>query len=357
MSHIELLVPFGLPPAELAGDLLRELQLPALSMLLARATLQPAVADTAVDPLEDGFARSLPHERWLAERFGMGEALLAGGSPPVAAPLMQSLGMAPDDGHWFIAQPVHFHIARDHLVLTDPRQLALSDADSRALFDTALPVFDAAGLSLRYGGAAYWFVWADRHRDLQTATPDATCGHNIDIWMPQGESARAWRKLQNEVQMDWHEHAINEARVAAGLNPVNSLWIWGGSDSKPDQPGTGAEALYGFEDWFAAFTAAAASHRAEGHAAQLLADPAPRRLLLLDGLIGPALGADWSTWLHQLTQYEATWFAPLLAALTQGKFGRVSLTLSHGTRLQQWSASRTSLKKFWCKPALTRLRA
>lgn len=358
MSHIEILLPFSLPPVELARDLLRELRLPALSTLLARAgagaTAPPA---SAVDGDDDGFARCLPHEAWLARRFGMEEGLAAGGSPPVAPALMHAVGLVPEAGHWFIVQPVHLHIARDHLVLTDLRQLALDDDASRALFRTALPVFEAAGLPLVYGTASTWFVRADRHRDLQTATPDATCGHNIDIWMPQGASARAWRKLQNEVQMDWHAHAVNEARSTSGHNPVNSLWLWGGGAALPAATDTRSDALFGFDDWFAAFGRPGSENMPNATSAAALSSTSARCLVLADDLIAPALAGDWAHWLQQFHQIEEQWLAPMLAALAAGKLDGVSLVLSHGTRLQQWRTTRAGLRKFWAKPALTRLLA
>ena len=37
MSHLDILLPFGLPPPAMAPDLLKELKLPALSILTARA--------------------------------------------------------------------------------------------------------------------------------------------------------------------------------------------------------------------------------------------------------------------------------------------------------------------------------
>src|ERR1700743_1430854 len=54
-------------------------------------------------------------------------------------------------------------------------------------------------------------------------------GRNIEIWLPHeahsGERSRAWMKLQNEVQMAWVEHPVNEAREARGLPAVNSIWF------------------------------------------------------------------------------------------------------------------------------------
>ena len=360
MRHIEIILPFSLPPDELASDLLREMQLPALSTLLARASATAAgERGSAVSDASDsdGFARCLPHEAWLARRFGMNAALQAGGSPPMAPALMRAMGLAPDPGWWFILQPVHLHIARDHLVLTDLRLLALDEDASRALFRAAQPSFEAAGLPLVYGSAATWFVRADCHQDLQTATPDATCGHNIDIWMPQGVSARAWRKLQNEVQMDWHANVVNDTRAAAGKNPVNSLWLWGGGAALPAARPVRPAALFGFGDWFAAFGQFAAANTPQATADLALSSPAAQRLILADDLIAPALAGDWSHWLQQFHQIEERWLAPLLKALAAGKVDALSLVLSHGTRLEQWRTTRAGLRKFWAKPALTRLRA
>ena len=360
MSHIEILLPFSLPPDELARDLLRELRLPALSTLLARGSatdLQKGNITVANDADHDGFARCLPHEAWLARRFGMRAALLAGGSPPVAPGLMRALGLAPDAGYWAILQPVHLHIARDHLVLTDLRLLNLDEDASRALFRTAQPSFEAAGLTLVYGNAATWFVHADRHQDLQTATPDATCGHNIDIWMPQGASARAWRKLHNEVQMDWHEHVVNQTRAEAGQNPVNALWLWGGGMAPAEHEVVRPEALFDFDGWFAAFARSATESTLHASPALALSSTSDQRLILADDLIAPALAGDWADWLQRFHRLEERWLTPLLAALAGGKVDTLSLVLSHGTRLQQWRIGRSALRKFWAKPSLARLLA
>ena len=360
MSDIEILVPFGLPPAELAPDLLRNMTLPAIATLLARSAVSPTAVGSTTDlpaGVHDDFARALPHEGWLARRFGMQSALQAGGSPPVAAALLRSFGVPTDAGHWFVLQPVHLHIARDHLVLTDPRQLALDESDARTLYKVASQAFDEAGLTLHYGSAEYWFVRADHHRDLQTATPDATCGRNIDIWMPQGDSARAWRKLQNEVQMAWYRHAVNEARESGGAHPVNSLWLWGGAEVPAAESVSTSlpDTLFGFAGWLAAFAESATTSQPMPEPAQVAAGKSARAMLMLDALIEPALAGDWGRWLECWHDIEARWFAPLLTALTDGRIDRISLLLSDGNRLREWSATRTSLRKFWAKPALTRL--
>jgi hypothetical protein len=329
MSHFEILLPFGLPDPQMSHDLLRQLRAPALEMLLARS--KPPVY-REFDP----FSRMLPHEAWL---YGGSDD--APTSPPLASSLMQKLGLAPEPGTWFVVQPVHIHIARDHLVLVDMRRCPLSDTESRALFDAAYPHFEQAGKALRYGDAKTWFMRADDWNKLQTATPDAAGGHNIDIWMPKGDGERAWRKLQNEVQMEWHEHAVNEARSGMRLQPINSLWIWGASDSAQAATQT-TRATHAIAD-------------ANATAAAWLSSGTESRLMVLDDLSEAALAEDWGSWLDKLQALDANWFAPLLDALRTGKARQLKLIVTSTTQLRAFEIGKMALRKFWAKPSLARL--
>jgi hypothetical protein len=349
MTDIQILLPFGLPPATMAVDLVRECQLPALATLIARAGENPA------PPAFDHFARALPHEAWLARAFGLAGDLQAHDSPPVAAAAMQAFGLAPEPGTWFILNPVHFHIARDHLVLTDQRQLMLGETESRALFDAARPYFDEVGKPVLYGNAQTWFVRADDWSDFQTSTPDAACGHNIDIWMPKSANALAWRKLQNEVQMLWHTHPVNDERAMQGSKPVNSLWLWGGASAPLPAGSSRMLETFNLPGWIKAFGQFAQHNRPDCSAADLISAAPQHGLLVLDALSGPALAGDWSQWLEQIHALEAEWLAPLLAALSARRIDRLSVVLSHGSELREFGATPLSLRKFWRQPSLSRL--
>ena len=343
MSHFEILLPFSLPPEQLAPELLRELQLPALATLLARA--KPGVS-REFDP----FSRTLPHEAWLSNRLLQTDGLHAESSPPLATARMKSLGLTADQGIWFILQPVHVLIAQDHFLLTDLRRLPLSEPEARALYDAALPTFEQAGKTLRYGNATTWFVRADDWKDLRTATPDAACGHHIDRWMPQGESARAWRKLQNEVQMEWYEHAVNNARAERRSSPMNSLWLWGAAHaSQPVSEQVFAHS--GATVDIGGITAAGEN------VSSLMAKLPHPRLLVLDELSEAALAEDWGAWLERMRALEQTWFAPLLAALRAGQLTHVKLIVGNSERQREFVTSKSSLLKFWAKPSLARLQS
>lgn len=321
MDHTTLLLPFALPPAEHAKDLLAALDAPALAVVLARARPGRRI-DT------DPFAASLPHETLLA-------GCAADNSPPLAHALMQSLGQPPADGHWFVLQPAHFHVARDHLVLTDPRQLDLDERDAQTLFAAAQPLFAELGHELRFGNHRYWFLRADAWHSLRTCTPDAATGHNVDVWLPRGTGERDWRRLHNEVQMLWHSHALNEARELRGQRRVNALWLWGGA--APATPTTAPQA-------YAQQLAGAAAPA--GTATALRVD---------DALIASALAGDWAGWLAAMQAIDRRHIEPLLAALRAGTISQLTLQLTDGHRLREWQLSRLGVRKFWRAPSLARL--
>jgi hypothetical protein len=357
MSHLDLLIPFALPPAELAGDLFKQAVAPAFATLLSRSQV--------VRTANKEFKRSLPHEDWLAHTFGM----TSESSPAIAPAWMRAMGIGAHPGEridsgasenagmWYVVQPVYIHIARDHLVLTDPAQLELAEEDSLALFEIARSLFHETGRNLVYGNASTWFVRADDWPALLTSSPDAASGHNIDIWMPSGPNDRSWRKIQNEVQMHWHDHPVNAARERRGLKPVNSLWLWGGAQaadhhSRPDTP----YALVGnMRGWLSAFAASAKESRSLAGAAELPASLDGAALVVLHQLLRPALEADWGSWLEALATLETAWFEPILNRMKQGDIKRLNLLLTNDSASASFALTRHSLRKFWIKPTLSPL--
>lgn len=339
MSQLTILLPFGLPPPELANDLLRECKAPALATLLSRAKSHQSETF-------DIFARTLPHERWLAQRLPLHAQACGPDSPAFAAAAMAEFGLAAQAGVWFIVEPVHIHVARDHLVLTDRRRLSLTEREADSLFESAAASFAEAGLALQRGDGRVWFVRADEWSALQTASPDAACGRNIDIWMPKGPGELAWRKLQNEVQMAWHTDAVNQEREANGLPSVNSIWLWGGAALTGNAI---APADSGVAGWPSALGIASAAFAIPDVAASRA------EFIALDGLCAPALAGDWSGWLHAMEDLDSNFFAPVLDGLKSKRLDRVTLVASRNGALAEYGITPGSLKKFWVKPSLSRL--
>jgi hypothetical protein len=340
MNQLTLVLPFALTPPLLANDLARALQAPALEMLLSRNSQHNMAED-------DGEHRLLPHELWLARALGSGADAEAA---PFAPALMRALGVPQQEGYWFIVQPVHLQLARTHMVLSDPRELQLNESDARALFDLVQPMFTDMGKQLLYATPETWFLRADDWRGLRTASPDAAAGGNLSDWMPEGEAKREFRRLQNEVQMAWHEQPVNDAREARRQLPVNSFWLWGGADAATP-PLAGKLAVSAAPEWLVAL-------------AYPSRDPASLEALLAQNTDGTAVlgelipagkAGDWSPWLMHMQQIEQHWFAPLLAALKSGRLASLRLVLTDRTRSAEITVTKGSLRKFWRKPSLTKL--
>jgi hypothetical protein len=340
MTEISLVLPFGLPPPELANDLIRALQAPALAALLTRHNhLQHSTYDND--------SRVLPHEAWLAHALGLASAPdQADTGAPLATAVMRGCGLQAEaaEGHWFMLQPAHVQISRTHMLLSDLRGLQLSEAESRGLYEIARPFCEEIGKPLLHGAAGLWFLRADDWAGLRTASPDATSTQSMSDWLPEGDHARAFRKLQNEIQMLWHEHPINEARQARGLQAVNSCWLWGGAG--PSTP-AGRVAIAGGTAWMEALAV-----EVQPKVGQLIAQPGA---VMLADLIAPAQVGDWADWLARMQRIEQDWFAPLLAALKAGSTPRVTLVLSHRNGWTTVTSTGGAQRKFWRKPTLNSL--
>lgn len=340
MTEITLALPFALPPPELAPDLIRALQAPALAALLSRHNnLQHHTFDNN--------SRVLPHEAWLAHALGLASALgQADTGAPLATACMRGCGLGAQaaQGYWFILQPAHVQISRTHMLLTDLRSLQFSEADSRGLYELARPYFEEVGKTLLHGAPGLWFMRADDWAGLSTASPDAATTQSMTDWLPEGDHARAFRRLQNEVQMLWHEHPVNQARQARGLQPINSCWLWGGAGPAAPQ---GHLTVDDGTPWMTALASSA-----QPSAQQLIAQPGT---VMLAGLISAAQAGDWADWLARMQQLEQQWFAPLLAALKDGRVAGIKLVLSHRHGWTEVTGNQLAQRKFWRKPTLNPL--
>jgi hypothetical protein len=351
MSHLEIILPFCIPPATLTTDLLRELRTPAFATLIA-------FAKRGETEEFDEFSRLLPHESLLAGHFKQVDSKTSRDRTPAAkgkiadsdllsekqrrsSPAdthnkMRALGITPADGFWFTLNPVHIQIARNHLVLNNQSKLIITELESRALFKDASEIVSETGKTLVYGDEKVWFVRADDWQALQTSSMDAASGHNIEIWQPEGEHARVWRKLQNEIQMQWFIHDVNGQRESRGEPLINSVWLQGGSAELSETPSL-VDSARGVETVISQMQESGKS------------------TLLLDALLDPALNNDWAGWIDAMHKLEQAWFVPLLGALKDKKITRISLIASNANCMAPFTLNARSLWKFWTKPSLDQL--
>ena len=180
---------------------------------------------------QESFDRGLPYEKFLL------------GSQNASAPLeLQSQGVTVGSNTCVARiEPVHIHAARDHLVLTSTQILDIQASEADALFDSVKDIFLEMSDVTHRSMPHKWFIESSALDTLSTVSTAQAEGRNIDHWMPSDTStegvARQWRKWQNEIQMIWFNHPVNEARQAKGMLSINSIWISGNgklADIKPD---------------------------------------------------------------------------------------------------------------------------
>ena len=190
--------------------------LPHLDALLKRLRVDDTVTC-------EGDAPDTPFERVLARAQGLPGAP---GHVPWAAFDTCTLNTP---CAWL--RPCHWQLGLDHATLLPPDQLALTDAESRALLAAVQPLLHDDGLALRYVGPGAWLAQGELLRDLRTwsmarAAQQPLTRHVLAQSATPGHGAQLDR-LQNELQMLLYTHPVNDAREQARQLPVNAIWIEG----------------------------------------------------------------------------------------------------------------------------------
>jgi hypothetical protein len=130
------------------------------------------------------------------------------------------------------ADPVYLEPRLDHLCLHELGPEAVSKADMRGIFDhLQAQLGDDAGIGFARIGK-YGYLRADEPFATADSPTEVVDGRLPNDFLPVGKGADAFRKRLSEIEMALHDAAVNRHREAAGLPPINSLWIWGGGRAR-----------------------------------------------------------------------------------------------------------------------------
>ena len=203
--------------------------LPQLQALLGRMRLQHTIEADEDSP-------ATPFELALARAHGLPGAP---GRIPWAAFETATVG-APCA--WF--RPCHWQVGMDQVSLLDPHELALTEAESRALLAALQPLLQEDGLALRYVAPDRWLAQGERLRGLACASMARALQHALTpaalTVAPDAAQGAHLRRLQSEMQMLLYQQPVNDAREVARRYPVNAVWIEGaGTLDAPLPPNPG----------------------------------------------------------------------------------------------------------------------
>ena len=126
------------------------------------------------------------------------------------------------------ADPLYLEPRLDSLCLHALQRTGMPSSDLRALFDHLQETLaqDRKFGFIRLGSNGY--LRADQ--PISTASVPA---YVVDLrepgeYLPTGDYTAMHRNILGEIEMALHDHEVNLRRVEEGLQPVNSLWLWGG---------------------------------------------------------------------------------------------------------------------------------
>ena len=235
------------------------------------------------------------------------------------------------DHGWMFAEPAHFQADRDTLNLLPCSQLGISASEATQLIHALNANFADRGLLFACGNPGNWYVRCSVDELPQTMSIFSARRGAIFEKLPQSRGKLSWKAIQNEAQMLFHSHAVNEARETAGKLTINGLWFWG-EGALPTMP-VGLKPGIGVVFGGSALVGGLAKRVDARFApvAQLtVADTissAEHNLLAIDALTIPFERGDTNAWREAALKLDAQFFALLLTALRAATLDEVSLTL------------------------------
>jgi hypothetical protein len=170
-------------------------------------------------------AMSASHEIAWAQALGWA---VQAGQVPLAAFAAQAQGLrCPAEHGWAFIDAVHWHISQGQVNLSVPNPISADESD--ALRKAMQPFLTQDGIDLHPCASGRWLAHASVFKHLRSVSLDRVNGQRIDHWLQpssiaaQTEAERLLRRLQNEMQMLFYTHAVNDHRAVA----LNSIWFSG----------------------------------------------------------------------------------------------------------------------------------
>lgn len=328
MKKAHIVIPDLFLPQQLAAYACADLRLPALEKLLSRSQMSP---------LQPG---SL--EAWLCGHFGVDETAIA----PLT---LQADGVPAGADYWLRADPVSISMQRDQTILQ--ADLSLSAEEAGQLCASLNAHFAVDGLRFLAPHPQRWYLQLQHEPVMQTYPLPQVVGADMHAHLPHGKDALRWHGVINEIQMLFYEHAVNLAREQRGEIPVGGVWLWG-EGKLAEMPLQPFARMAGDSELAFAFAQAA------GISVLKETDPIPSSiikeegdlLLVWEGLRSALQGADIGKWLAAVQQFENSYAAPLLAALSAGQIELITLDVLSEGASRRFVLTRASLWKIWKLP-------
>ena len=267
-------------------------------------------------------------------------------APPVAPLTYAFDGDQAAPGYMLRADPVHLRADQSVLRLFDAGTFSIEQQEADSLVASFNSFYADHGLRLHAPCPQRWYLALEQTPAISTTAVHAAGGQDIDACLPTGSDAAAWHRTLNEVQMLFHEHAVNLQREQRGEPAINSLWFWGGGEL-PNTFRSSVSCIATDHALGSGLAQSSATPRIDipdGFDELHLSGADGVTLVVLDALAASAQYGDVDRWLTVLRELETDWFVPLLAAMNAGKLVALEIDPCNGHRFQ---LTRQRLRHFW----------
>jgi 2,3-bisphosphoglycerate-independent phosphoglycerate mutase len=105
----------------------------------------------------------------------------------------------------------------------------ISSAESAQLIEAVSSALGNAELNFHAGiSYRHLLLWKNaRGKSLQLTPPHDISDRKIGTYLPQGDDSQMLLQMMQASQAILAQHPVNLDRIEKGLNPANSIWLWG----------------------------------------------------------------------------------------------------------------------------------
>ena len=245
--------------------------------------------------------------------------------PVAALTRAADTGRVPVAGSWWLrADPVALRPDRAQVFMVAAGFGESEPGPRRAIDRLVRDALEQAGLSPNTERNGRWVLPLETPLDFEFTPLQAALGLDQAEALPESPSARRWKQLITEIQVELHQWR-REQRGRADENGINSVWFWGGGP----MPAIGE----------APFDAVVAEDPVSLGLAT--ATDTPIHALEDSAAIEGRVLVDWSPGTAR-AEAEAAALDGLVAELLDA--GEVTLVAGDGTA---WACDRAALRRFW----------
>lgn len=166
--------------------------------------------------------------------FGYDPSRYYTGRAPIEA---YGMGIGMDDGDIaFRCNLVYLDVRSARVFMGDYSGGHITTAEAKILIEDLAQVIGSDEFRF-FPGVSYrhLMMWKNGKGSMETTPPHDILDKEVLSYMPRGEGADRAIKLMSDSQIFLSDHRVNRDRVARGLLPANSIWLWG-QGTKPRFP-------------------------------------------------------------------------------------------------------------------------